>query len=108
MTSIPDQLSSNTACRSCSAKSTRDGRRTCSCAAGWHSLRVARPRRAGQIKPERVRVLPEPVDVHCSGERRLHVEVLRLENERVRRGCDEHLAFSRARNVERVRRGVVH
>jgi hypothetical protein len=74
-------------------------------------IRVARPQRArrpGQIEPERVRVLPEPVDVRRRGERRLHVEVLRLENERVRRGCDEHLACARARDVERVRRGVVH
>jgi hypothetical protein len=40
----------------------------------------------------------------AAGERRLHVEVLGLENERVRRGCDEHLACARARDVERVRR----
>ena len=102
MTSIPDELSRNTACRSCSAKSTCDRRRTGSCATGWHTSH------ARQIEPERVRVLPEPEDVHCSGERRLHVEVLRLENDRVRRGGDERLACARAQDVERVRRGVVH
>jgi hypothetical protein len=41
-------------------------------------VRLVRPQRArlvGQIEPERVRVVPEPVDVGRSRERRLHEEV---------------------------------
>ena len=59
--------------------------------AGWHTHHVRK------VEPERVRVLPEPVDVRRSGVHRLHAEVLRrLKNERVRRGREEHL-FDRAR-----------
>ena len=69
-----------------------------------YAICVARPQRArriGRVEPERVRVLAKPVDVRCRRKCRLHAKVLRLEDERVRRGREEHLARARAGNVER-------
>ena len=75
-----------------------------------YAIRIARPQRArrvSRVQPERFRVLSEPVDVRRGGKRRLHAEVLRLEDERVRRSGEEHLARARAGDVEREWRGIV-
>ena len=75
-----------------------------------HAIRVARPERAGVVvrrEAERVGVLAETVEVRVLGEVRLHAQVLRLEDDRVRRGGEENLLGLGAVDREAERRGSV-
>ena len=75
------------------------------------AVRVAGPQRARVVvrrEAERVRVLAEPVDVRVRRQGRLHAQVLRLEDERVRGGREEDFVRLGAVDGEREgRRGVV-
>lgn len=70
---------------------------------GRDPIRVTGPQRArrvGRVEAERIRVLAEAVDVRRGRKLRLEAQVLRLEDERVARGREEHLACAGARDVE--------
>ena len=77
---------------------------------GRNPIRVTGPQRArrvGRVEAEGIGVFAEAVDVRHGRERGLEAQVLRLENERVVRGREEHLARAAAGDVEGEGRGGV-
>ena len=78
--------------------------------AAGDAISIARPhraRRVNHVQAERLRVFAKAIDVGPAGKRGLDAEVLRLENEGVAHGREEHVIRTRARNVKREWRGAV-
>jgi len=72
--------------------------------------RVARPqrtRRINRVKPERLRMLAEAVDVRGARQRRRDSKELRFKNEGMTRGREEHVARAGARDIKREWSGAI-